>query len=254
MHIVAIHNMIGDKENLAKSLASVLGVTVYETRPRLNVPGGGPSVVASFADLRQAEETAQKLRAAGLTAVVLAPDAMESDASRFAVRRFELTDQGIRAESRQGKSPEVLFRDADLILRGTSIVRQTETETIGKRKLDIGRAVMTSGLSITKTEKSTRETTTESREGFFHLYSKGGPVLVFREFEVLYESLGPAMQPSRAANFIYILNELRRRCPHARYDDRLVNRSGQAQLLGPLLSPEEHLDIAISLLATILFT
>jgi len=252
MHIVAIHNLTGDKEAPALALASALGTTVYEARLRLNVPGGGPSVVAGFAEIRQAEESARKLRAAGFTAMILSQNAIESDASRFIVRRFEFSDQGIHAESRQEKSLEVAFRDIDLILRGTSIVRKTETKTIEKRKLDIGRALMTSGLSITKSEKSIRETTTEDREGFSHLYSKGGPALVFRECGVLYDSLGPAMQPSRAANFITILTELRRRCPHALYDDRLVNRGGLAQLLGPMLSPEEHLNVATSLLARVL--
>ncbi|HVT14839.1 MAG TPA: hypothetical protein VHQ90_01495 [Thermoanaerobaculia bacterium] len=43
--------------------------------------------------------------------------------------------------------------------------------------------------------------------------------------------------------------ELRRRCAQAVYDARLAKRGGQAQLLGPTLAPQRHLDVAISVLA-----
>ncbi len=57
------------------------------------------------------------------------------------------------------------------------------------------------------------------------------------------------MQQSRALNLQLLLTELRRLAPQARYDDRLMRRAAQAQLLGPGLSPEEHLGIASGLLA-----
>jgi hypothetical protein len=39
------------------------------------------------------------------------------------------------------------------------------------------------------------------------------------------------------------------RCPAAVYDDRLLNRAGQTRLLGPLLTPEANLDLAVEILA-----
>jgi hypothetical protein len=64
--------------------------------------------------------------------------------------------------------------------------------------------------------------------------------------------LGAALQQTRQANFSYLLEELRRHRADARYDDRLLTRAGQVQLLGPSLSPEQYLDIATSLLAKLL--
>ena len=92
----------------------------------------------------------------------------------------------------------------------------------------------------------------EEREGFLHLYARGMPPLAWREDRLQYRSLGKALLPSRHANFAQVVAELRRRCPAAAYDERLATRAGQAQLLGPTLSTDDHLDVAISVLAAAL--
>jgi len=56
-----------------------------------------------------------------------------------------------------------------------------------------------------------------------------------------------ALQPSRTANFRYLVAELQRRCPHAMRDERLMRRSTQGQILGPMLSPDDHLELAAML-------
>jgi hypothetical protein len=53
-------------------------------------------------------------------------------------------------------------------------------------------------------------------------------------------------------NFTYLISELRRRCPDALYDERLLSRAGQVALLGPSLNPEEHLIVATALLRKVL--
>ena len=101
----------------------------------------------------------------------------------------------------------------------------------------------------TKSVKVTQQSRTDVREGFIYLYPGKLRPLVFLESELLYDSLGPALRPTRAANFAFVLEELRRRRPGAVYDDRLLSKAGQARLLGPMFEPERHLDIAISLLS-----
>ena len=64
--------------------------------------------------------------------------------------------------------------------------------------------------------------------------------------------LGSALRPSRAANFTYLVAELRMQCPHTLYDERLLSRAGQAALLSPSLNPEEYLVVATALLAKVL--
>ncbi len=97
-----------------------------------------------------------------------------------------------------------------------------------------------------------REVTNQDREGFFILYAGSNPPLEFRENGLLYESLGQLRKPSRAANFVFLVSELRSRCRAARYDERLLTRAGQAALLGSSLYPEKHLAVATALLAKVL--
>jgi hypothetical protein len=120
-----------------------------------------------------------------------------------------------------------------------------------ERKFSPLRAVVTGGMVVTKTTRRAEPVTTESREDFLHLYADGLPPLAFHAGALNYRSLGPARQPSAAANFEYLADALRRVLPHARFDDRLTNRQARARLLGPSLT-ENHLDIAVSLLSRVL--
>jgi hypothetical protein len=246
MHLVAVYKLPEYSEALAKALAGALGKTVYEAAMRLRASKDGPLVVAVCGERAQADELRGKLQEAGFHVIILAEDEVEA---RFVVRRPAFGEQGLRVESRQEQGTVVPYGSLRLILRATGITTSTETETETERKLSLGQAVLTSGLKVTKTEKTTREKTVEKRESFFHLYTGSPPVFVFPESDLLFDSLGPALQPTRAANFAFVIAELRRRHPGLPYDDRLMNRLAQVQLLGPQLSPELHLPLALSLLA-----
>jgi hypothetical protein len=252
MYVVAIHDIGGDKEHLAKALSSALGKTLFEARARLNAPGSGPFVVGMFGAEAGADGLVEKLRAGGFHAVVLGEDDIRRAGDGLQVRRFDLGERELRVESSNGESRTAAYSGIDLILRGTGITSSTSTETTKQRTFSLGRAILSSGLSVTKTTKTVREVTDQAREGFFILYAGDGRPLAFRENGLLYDSLGPARKPSRSANFALILAELRSRCTTAKYDEKLLSRPGQAALLGPSLDPEEHLVVATALLAKVL--
>src|SRR5262249_22502996 len=144
---------------------------------------------------------------------------------------------------------EVPYAGVELMLRGVRILTHRPEAPPPKRKLSLTRAAISGGLLVTKVVQPPRPPATEERQGFLHLYLPGLPPLAWRETEVHYGARGGPLPPSRHANFAQVVAELRRRCPGAAYDDRLANRTGQAQLLGPTLSAAEHLDVAISVLA-----
>lgn len=252
MHIVAIHNFKDDKEILAKDLAAAMGVTIYEAVARLCTPGSGPITVGVFAEKEQAIKLFEKLQTAGFKASVLTAGEIEMEGRALIVRRFTLSecDLGITADN--GDSISIPFQEIDLILRGTAIIRDVTTETVKKRSISLGRAVLSGGMMITKTTKNVREVVTDERQGFVNLYARDGSTLVFRENTLVYDSLGSALRPSRALNFTYLISELRRHCPNVLYDERLLNRAGQVALLGPSLNPEDHLIVATALLRKVL--
>jgi hypothetical protein len=252
MNIVAVYHWGKAVDELSKALAAALGKTVYEARSRLLVPGEGPSVVAVFPDQEKAEESASKLRGNGFEAVVLRHEEVESDNTRFLARHFEFTVQSLHAEGRQKQTIVLPYGEIKLILYGSAVTVRTEKELVKGRKFSASKAIMTQGLVLTKATKNKVETEEQSRDRFIYLYAPNQPTVVLRENGLLYDSLGKALQSSRAANFNQVVSELRRLCPGAVFDDRLLTRGVQGQILGPLLTPEEHLDIATALLAKVL--
>lgn len=252
MNIVAVNNFGKDTDGLSKALAAALGKTLYEARSRLLVPGGGPSVVAVFREAEKAEESAENLRSEGFEAVVLWQEEVETDGKRFLSRSFVFTKESLGLESRQGQHLTLHYHDIRLVLYGSGITVHTENEQVKERTFSLGRAIMTQGLMMTKGTKREVQTVNQIRERFLYLYASPQRTVVLRENALQYDSLGKTLQPSRSANFNYVVAELKRQIPHIMFDDRLLNRSGQVQMLGPLLSPEEHLDIATALLAKVL--
>jgi hypothetical protein len=241
-----------DKESLAGSLAAVLKVTLYEALTRLRCPGNGPLTVAVFAERERAERLSEQLHSAGFKSVVLTAEEIAGEACAWIVRSFGLGERELHIETEKDNNLDISFQDVDLILCGISISRDTTTETVKHRSINLGRAVLSGGMMITKSTKTTRDVTTEARERFINLYAGDTPIIVSRENALDYNSLGSARKPSRSENFAHLVAELRRRCPGARYDERLMNRAAQAALLGPLLNPEKHLVAATALLAKVL--
>ena len=251
MHVVAIYDLDDDRQDRAGALAEALGLTVFEALSRLR-SGSGPMIVGVFASQDHAARLAGEIESRGFHALVLTPAEIEKEAASRTVRGFTLDAEALQAGSAEGESFSIAYQDVDLILRGMGISSSTSKETTRKRSLSLGAAVLTGGLQMTKTTKTTREVTKEEREGFLIIYAGAGPAFAFHENGLVYDSLGPARALSRSANFVQLAAELRRRCSRARYDERLLNRAGLAALLGPSLGPEEHLIVATALLAKVL--
>jgi hypothetical protein len=249
MYIVAIDDLGDDREGIARALSEALGTIYYDALVRVSVPGKGPLIVAAYAEKNIALEKTEKLRVAGFRTLVLGQNEVETDGESTIVRRFLFGDAELEVEARTGDAVRIGYNLIDTIIRGTRIVQTMETETMKEQKFAAGRAIITGGLMTTKTVKVTQQSRTDVREGFIYFYPGKLRPLVFLESELLYDSLGSALRPTRVANFAFVLEELRRRRPGAVYDDRLLSKAGQARLLGPMFEPERHLDIAISLLS-----
>jgi hypothetical protein len=252
MNLVAIYSLRDDRQAVAVDLAKAMGITVFEARSRVNAPGTGPFVVTVLADAEEAKQAARRLEAEGFRAVVLrAGESRPAEESR-AIKKFHLGEDFFEVRSVQQDILTLPYSDISLIIRGTGINATTTAESAKKTSLSLGRAVLSGGIAFTKTTKTVREVSNEEREGFFVLHASGSAPLLFREKALLYDSLGKEMRPSRTANFAYLVSRLRGLCHNAVYDERLLTRAAQAALLGPSLSPEEHISVAVALLARVL--
>ena len=251
MYVIAVHYPPGQGEALVAPLAEALDKTPYEARARVSDPEGGPAVVARYGEIEHAWACTGRLRANGISPILLTPEDVETDNRRFVVRTFHLGEHGITAISRRGESAEIEYRQVGVFLRGTRIDEKTELKTTEQRKFSMGRAVLTQGLMMTKTVRKLEQVKTSDREDFLQLYVEGRPPLVFRSGGLDYRALGTALQPSVQANFTRLNALLRQALPQARYDERLANSQARARVLGPGLG-ENHLDIAISLISRVL--
>jgi hypothetical protein len=248
-YVVGFGKLMGDEETLARILADVLDFSVYDGRLRIRAVEGGPGVAAVFPSREEAQAFSRTLREQGIPTVILHPDRIETDLGRFLVSRFAFGSREVEVVSQLGEILEIPFDEVNLILLGTAFHQQTESKTLREKKFSLGRAVISGGLVLSKTTKTTQETTSETRENFLQIYAGSMPPVVFRESALSYESLGPVMRQSRHLNFNFVVQKLKEMCPAAVFDDRLTTRLGQSKLLGPSLVPEAHLDVALSLLA-----
>jgi hypothetical protein len=247
MHVVVITGWPGEAEDPARVLAGCLGLTVYEARQRM--VGGGPAVVASFADPQQAVMLAAELGRSGLAAMVIDTGTLRGSSGRVIVRRFVFGERSVSIESEDGHSLELAFREVDLLLPGTRISGHEGTVTVAERKLSLGKTILSGGIPMTsKVERQERVASEESEKVLF-VYADSRPQLMFRQNLLSYDGFGTAMKMSRELNFAYLSGELRRLCPDALYDDRLLSRVGQARVLGPVQNLEKNLDLAAEILA-----
>ena len=217
MFLVALLTGTADDASLQARLAKATGVTPYEAR--LALAGGFPSIVTTTGDEAKANALAGALRAAGDDAIACDGNDVASSESMVPFDRFTLDERGVVAG---GQS--LLYADVLCLLRAIHRSRAaTETRT-SERKFDVGKSLMTGGLSNSKVVTKTSSETSESREPVLYVFRRSGATpWLLRESRTHYEGLGPARGLTATANFAATIRILRERAPHATYDERLVH-------------------------------
>ncbi len=247
MYVVIIHYWQEVTAERAQALATALQVTAFDARQRL--VGKGPAVVATFAEPEPAQALLMNLQQAGFRGFVVDAPAARARDPFFIVHRFELAGAMLHVEEAAGRTSRIPLGEVDLLLPATRITGQAETQTVTERKISMGKTLMAGGLPMSSKVERRELVAGEVREKVLYLCVDHQPRFIFPQNSMVYGGLGTKMKPSREMNFIQLVTELRLRCPAAGYDERLLNRAGQARLLGPVLRPEANLDIAVEILA-----
>lgn len=247
MHIVAVHSWQKDEAAVARTIADTLGLLVFEARQK--IVGGGPVVLATFADQLQAEILAAKLLRDGVPALVIDTAVLRNRSQPFPVRRFVLEAQELRLESLAGELCAIDYGRVELLLVATSSSRTQSTATVTERKFSLGKTLLAGGVPMSKKVTHEESVTSVERDETLWLYTQGRAAAIFNRAALNYDGFGNAMQMSRDLNFAQLKNELQSRAPQAGYDDRLIKLAGLVRMLGPSLSPETNLDLAFEILA-----
>lgn len=246
MFVVAIYGWQEETPELAQVLAGTLGIMAFEARQRLI--GGGPSVVASFADHLQARELAAKVSRGGIKALIVDATAVRMRSGFFIVRRFKFEDRMLKIETHNGQQEMLPYSEMELLITGTSVLGYSETKTIVEKKFSMGKTLLAGGIPMTKKVERQEEVSSVESEQILYLYAHDRPTAIFCLNGMNYEGLGAEMKLSRKLNFSHIISELRLHASGAAFDDRLLNRVNQVRLLGPAQGREASLDLAAEIL------
>jgi len=247
MFVVAIYGWQEETVEMVQALAGALGIMVFEARQRLI--GGGPSVVASFADHQQARDLAAKINQSGIKTMIVDATTVRLRDCFTIVRRFEFAERGLKIETHTGQQVTLPYGEMELLLTGTSVVGSSETITVVEKKFSLGKTLLAGGIPMTKKVERQEEISSEESEQVLYLYTHDRPAAIFSLNGVNYDGFGAEMKLSRRLNFSHLMGQLRLHVPDAAFDDRLLSRVSQTRLLGPAQGREASLDLAAEILA-----
>ncbi len=221
MFVVALTELRGTLEDEAAALARDLGCTAYDAR--LLLAPGVPAIVRRTPDREPAVELLGRIRARGHGAVACDQAAVVSSDAMTSMRRFRLGPDAITLDD----VPDANLPYDDVVALVPAVHRsRTDTETVTReKKLSIGRAIMTSGLSMSKTVTREAHNSVEEREGVLYVFRRSGATpWILREHGTVWVGHGQPLARSAAENYRIALTTLRSRAPGAAFDDRLVTR------------------------------
>jgi len=245
--VVAIYGWREETAETAQVLAGALGIMVFEARQRLI--GGGPSVVASFADHQQARELGGKLNRSGIKALIVDAASVRLRNCFVIVRRFVFAERVLKIETHTGQQETLPYAKMELLLTGTNVVGYNETKTVVEKKFSLGKTLLSGGIPMTTKVERQEEISSEESEQVLYLYSHNRPAAIFSLTGLNYDGFGAEMKLSRRLNFSHLVSQLRLYAAAAVFDDRLLSRVSQTRLLGPAQGREASLDLAAEILA-----
>ena len=166
------------------------------------------------------------LTAEGFLAWASDPAQVATDARRVIVRDLAWTADGCLAKDAQGATHACPLAAVRLLQRGARTHTSTEVEKTTTRKLDLGRAVLSGGMLLTKKVTQTTERTVHAKEPFLLVQrGDGEPDLMLYQHRMSYQCLGAEMGPATLANLGLLTARFQKLCPQAPLDDR-VGRPG----------------------------
>jgi hypothetical protein len=225
-----------DAAALARA-AAITQLSAADLRHRLQ--GTLPRALLIAADGDKLAATSERLDLIGFVTVVCDPRLAPTDADRVLARGFRLEREQLVIVDGAAGEHEVPWAGIEAIQRGVRVTTQATKEKIVERKLDVGRAVLSSGLILTRKEVREVVKTSEASEPFALVQrSDGEPDVILYERRMDYRSLGRDMQPSSRANLESLIRRIRAAAPAAIHDDR-VARPG---FLGALPAPSGAAD------------
>lgn len=239
MQALAILRTAVATDELIAALAPRLGRSAAEIGQRVRLAGEDPIVLGGVPDRDQATASAAMLRAHGFEISVL--PALHPIADLVTVREFELAEGHLGVTGRDGRT----LRIADADIRAFVLAWRFLAPTPVREPPQPTRWLRPVPTPI---HRERPPPSNPGHEGMAYVFTTNATVLL-REYGLAYRCLGRDLQPSRAANFMRLLQRLRERAPQAACDERLRRQGVQHHVLGPLTTVDADLELAAALVA-----
>jgi hypothetical protein len=231
-----------DATALARA-ATVTGLAAADLRYRLQ--GTLPRALLTAADGDQLALVSQRLDALGFVTLVCDPRLAPTDGDRVLGRGLRIEPEQLVVVDGAGGEQEVPWGALDVIQRGVRVTTLATKEKIVERKFDVTRAVLSTGLILTRKEEREVVRTSEASEPFALLQRNDGEQdIILYERRIDYRSLGREMQPSSHANLELVVRRMRAAAPAATHDDR-VARPGFIGALPAPSGPADRVDLGL---------
>jgi len=189
----------------------------------------------------------QALEALGFLAFTGDVAAVPGDSDRVVARGIEWLAGGFAALDGRGQQHLCTLDSLALFQRGSRVIETSEIIKRTEKRLDVGRALLSGGLMLTKKVETTSVRTDSNKEAFLLIQrGDGRPEIIIHERRFNYACMGAAIQSSTHGNLMALLLHLRTIAPEVPFDDR-VNRPGFVAGL-PLMAADP-VDLALHLTA-----
>lgn len=195
----------------------------------------------------EGEALAAALASEGFVAWAAEPATVPTDEARVVVRNLTWEPGGFRVQDAKGGSHACPAAAVRLLQRGARTHTSTQVLKTKETRFNLGRAVLSGGLLLTKSVEKVQETTTHAKEPFLLVQrGDGQPDLMVYEHRMHYQCLGAEMRPATLANLGLLAARFQALCPQAPLDDR-VGRPGFVAGLPHL--PVDPVDLGLYLVS-----
>jgi hypothetical protein len=182
-----------------------------------------PRILLTGATPEQADRLAPALEELGFAVLCFAPEAVPGDEDRVIAHRLEVAGGELVVEDAAGNRQRCPAGAVALLQRAVRVRHSSWKTKQVDRKLDIGKAILSGGLMLTRKVERTTVHHRESEEALLLVErADGAPDILIPERGMDYRFLGADMLPSSRANLERVWGRLRELAPQAAVDERMA--------------------------------
>lgn len=228
MFVVAVTRWGTPFEAELPALAKELGEQPYDLR--LKLAGVLPAYVYRGADLARAQAVLAIVQRRGHGAVACELERVHEAETMLTPRAVVFEPDAVRFE-RGVSQDSITYTDVLAVVHALETNALDASQKMTERKLSLGRAALSGGLMLSKTETSEKRTLTKDAEQVLYLFRRSGedPILLRQQAIRVSGQAGVAPRTS-LESFQSAIAELRRRAPDALYDNRLLTSKRKATI------------------------